>query len=227
MRRRFRRADALRYERDTYALGALAVASTLGVFGGEILHLLRRTRREHTLPTTPELAREAVEVVREGYRDVSNRENALLNLMGAYSLTFGGVRLATSALRGREQYGPFRHVVIGRRHIHHFVPGIVLAFLAGGASVVSRNQELDRWLAVPFGMGVALTLDESALLLELDDVYWSERGVVSVQIGFAGLALLGAVGLGLRVLRRGERIVLDDEGPASGSAGTAPAAAPG
>jgi hypothetical protein len=218
LRRRIRRAHAVRYDRETYALGVLAGATTIGVFGGEILHLLRRSRRQESETTTPELAREAAQVVVEGYRDVSNRENALLNLTAAYSLTFGGVRLATYALRGRDTYGPFRHIVFGQTHIHHFVPGIALAFLSGGASVVSRNEELDKWLAVPFGAGVALTLDESALLLDLDDVYWSERGVVSVQVALAGLALLGAIGLGLRVLRRGEQIVLEDESAPSGPA---------
>jgi hypothetical protein len=213
-RLRLRRAHAMRYDRETYALGLAAAATTIGVFGGEVLHLLRRSRREEPETTTPELAREAAQVVVEGYRDVSNRENALFNLTAAYSLTFGGVRLATHALRGRETYGPFRHVVLGQTHIHHFVPGIVLAFLSGGASVLSKNEELDRWLAIPFGAGVALTLDESALLLDLDDVYWTERGVVSLQIGLSGMALLGAVGLGLRVLRRGEQIVLEDDGAA-------------
>ena len=90
------------------------------------------------------------------------------------------------------------------------MPGIVLAFLAGGASVVSRNESLDPWLAVPFGAGVALTLDESALLLKLDDVYWTEEGIVSVQITLAAVAMLSAVALALRTLRRGERVVLDD-----------------
>ena len=42
---------------------------------------------------------------------------------------------------------------------------------------------------------MGLTLDESALLLELDDVYWSEEGLLSVQITLAVTALLGAVAL--------------------------------
>ena len=45
-----------------------------------------------------------------------------------------------------------------------------------------RATKLDKYLAFPFGVGVALVLDESALLLELDDVYWTEEGVLSVQI---------------------------------------------
>jgi hypothetical protein len=57
---------------------------------------------------------------------------------------------------------------------------------------------------------MGLTLDESALLLELEDVYWSEKGMLSVQITLAVAALMGAVGLGLRFLRGGERLVLDE-----------------
>ena len=64
------------------------------------------------------------------------------------------------------------------------------------------------WLALPFGAGVALTLDESALLLELDDVYWSERGIVSVQITLTAMLIVSGLALGLRLLRRGEAEVL-------------------
>ena len=117
-------------------------------------------------------------------------------------------RASTHAIRRRGRLGPFRPLKVGRRHIHHFVPGIALAFLAGGISVVSRDESLDALLAVPFGAGVALTLDESALLLELEDVYWTERGVVSVQISLVTLLMLSAVVVTLRVLRRGEAEVL-------------------
>jgi hypothetical protein len=62
---------------------------------------------------------------------------------------------------------------------------------------------------VPFGVGMGLTLDESALLLELEDVYWTREGLLSVQITLAVAALLASVALSLRFLRRGERIVLE------------------
>ena len=64
-------------------------------------------------------------------------------------------------------------------------------------------------LAVPFGVGMGLTLDESALLLELEDVYWTREGLLSVQITLAVIAMLGALALGLRFLRRGEELVLE------------------
>jgi hypothetical protein len=118
--------------------------------------------------------------------------------------------LSTHTIRRRGRFGPFGDLVLGQHHIHHFVPGIAIAFISGGASVVGRSASLDRWLAVPFGTGVALTLDESALLLKLDDVYWTEEGIVSVQISLAVVSMLSALALALRVLRRGERVVLEE-----------------
>ena len=138
--------------------------------------------------------RETVAVAVAGYESMTTRETALLNLLGSFSLTFAGARVSTYVIRRRGGGGRvLRDVFVGERHIHHFVPGIVLAFLAGGASVISRDETLDPLLAIPFGIGVALTLDESALLLRLDDVYWTEEGIVSVQITLrrAGAAVGG------------------------------------
>ena len=64
---------------------------------------------------------------------------------------------------------------------------------------------------MPFGVGMGLTLDESALLLELEDVYWTREGLLSVQITLAVTALLASLALGLRFLRRGEEAVLPPE----------------
>jgi hypothetical protein len=153
---------------------------------------------------------QTVEVAVRGYQQGSARENALLNLLGSFTLSWAVVRLSTHAIRRRGRFGPFGDLVLGQHHIHHFVPGILLAFGSGGAAVVSRNRSLDPWLALPFGAGVALTLDESALLLKLDDVYWTEEGIVSVQISLAVVSMLSAVVLALRVLRRGERLVLEE-----------------
>ena len=51
-------------------------------------------------------------------------------------------------------------------------------------------------------------LDEAAVLLQLEDVYWSEEGVLSVQLSFAALAVLASLALVVRLLRRGESTVL-------------------
>jgi hypothetical protein len=163
---------------------------------------------DDVLGAAQEAARESVAVAVEGSRATPARETALLNLLVSFVLSFGVVRTSTVAIRSRGTFGPFRDLHLGRRHIHHYVPGIAIALVAGGASIVSRNEGWDRWLALPFGLGMALTLDESALLLELDDVYWTEEGVISLQITLAAIALLGALGLALRLLQRGEERVL-------------------
>jgi hypothetical protein len=210
-----RRAESRRgVDQRTQALGAVALLSTGAVLVGELARVWRRgsaplpAETDDVLGAAEEAARQTVEVAVAGYRESSARETALLNLLLSFTISFGAARALTHALRRRGRVGPFQHVVWGRRHIHHFVPGIVLAFLAGGASIVSRNERLDPWLALPFGLGAALTLDESALLLELDDVYWTERGVLSVQITLAALGMLSTLALALRTLRRGERRVL-------------------
>jgi len=199
----------------TLALAAAALATTVGVAAGELARVWRRgsapmpADTDRVLEAAEVAARESVEVAVEGFRATSARETALLNLLGSFVVAFGAVRVSTYTIRARGTFGPFRNVKVGRRHVHHFVPGIGIAFLAGGVSISSRNEALDQWLALPFGAGVALTLDESALLLELEDVYWTERGVLSVQITLSAIALLGALALSRRLLRRGEAKVLE------------------
>ena len=195
-------------------LGVLGVGLTAGVIALEYAHVWRRghaplpTDTDHVLEAGAEAARETVEVAVAGYRSSPARENALLNLLASYAITFGLVRASTHSIRRSGRFGPFRNWRMGDTHIHHFIPGIAIAFLAGGTSIVVRKESYDPLFAVPFGIGTALTLDEAALLVQLEDVYWSEEGVLSVQVTLATMALLGALALGLRVFRRGEAQVL-------------------
>ena len=180
----------------TEALLAAGVGLTAAAVGIEAYHEWRRGRR----------VKETVELAVAGYQAGSEREHALLNLLVAYAVTAGLARLSTHQIRSRGAFGPFRNRRWGDRHIHHFVPGIGLALLTGGASIVSRDEDWDRWLAIPFGIGAALTLDEAALLVQLEDVYWSKEGVLSVQASMATLSGLGALAIGLRTVRRGEEV---------------------
>jgi hypothetical protein len=199
-----RRRRHLRAQRGTQALTGAAVLATTAVAISE----WRRLRSMHPEEQPGETLREAVDIVAAGYRSGTARENALFNLLFSFSVTFGLARLSTWSIRRRGTLGPFRNLRVADRHVHHFIPGIVMAFIAGGVSVATRSERLDAWLALPFGAGVALTLDESALLLELDDVYWSERGIVSVQITLTAMLMLSGLALGLRLLRRGEAEIL-------------------
>src|SRR5690606_11964727 len=110
----------------------------------------------------------------------------------------------THAIRVRGSLGPIRNMIAGGRHIHHFIPGMAIALVSGGVAISLSRETRNRWLAIPFGVGVALVLDEAALLLELEDVYWSDEGKLSVQVAFATMGLLGAVAYAIQVRRSGE-----------------------
>jgi hypothetical protein len=222
-------------DRRTVALALIAGVTTVAVAAGEVGRIWRRgsaplpSETDDLLPAAQEAVAEVVDVAVAGYQDVSTRENATFNMLGSFVVTFVSVRTVAWALRKRDRVGPFRNVMLGRRHIHHFVPGIVLAFTSGAIAILTRNEDIEPRLAIPFGVGMGLTLDESALLLELEDVYWSPEGILGVQISLAAAALIGAVGLGVRFIRRGERLVLDstDGGSASPSPQSGPARAAG
>ena len=212
---RWRRRDRLAADRRTLGLGLFAVGLFATVVAGEVGRVWRRgsaplpQETDRPLRAAETAVGQTAEVARVGYEEVSTRENAMFNLLTSFVVAFGTARWVTYLLRGRSTVGPFRSLRFGRRHIHHFVPGIVLAFVSGAAAIVTHDERIEAKLAVPFGIGMGLTLDESALLLELEDVYWTREGIVSVQIALAVTSMLGAVALGLRFLRQGEQIVLE------------------
>jgi hypothetical protein len=214
-----RRRRPLAPGRGTLGLGALASGAVAAVIVMEVRRVWRRGSSpalrdtDHPLLAAEEAVAEAARVARAGYREGSTRENSMFNLLTSFAATFILVRSITFALRSKSSFGPLRNVRVGRRHIHHFVPGIVIAFAAGAAGIVTRNEEIEPWLAVPFGVGMGLTLDESALLLELEDVYWNREGLLSVQITLAVIAMLGALAIALRFLWRGEQVVLEPPTP--------------
>lgn len=202
-------------ERRTVVLGVIAAGSTLAVAAGEVGRVWRRgtaplpSETDDLLGAAEEAVAETVEAAVAGYREVSVVENSVFALLASFVVTFASARAITYLLRGRRRLGPFRNVVIGRRHIHHFVPGIAITFVAGSAAILTRDDDLRPRLALAFGTGMGLTLDESALLLELQDVYWSPEGLLGVQITLAVTALIAALALAVRFARRGEEIVLD------------------
>src|SRR3954471_4132229 len=193
----------------THVLGVLAGGAVITVFGAEIarvwrLGMLPRSRQINSPEDRKAKALEAVAVLREGYAVSRTRENSLFNMLASFTVAFGVTRSITWTIREKGGLGPIKDVVVGDRHIHHFLPGGILALAAGGVAIGTKGEQLDKYLAFPFGVGVALVLDESALLLELDDVYWTEEGVLSVQIAFAAIAMLSALAYLIRMLRVSE-----------------------
>src|SRR5439155_12586784 len=72
-------------------------------------------------------------------------------------------------------------------HLHHLVPGIVVS-LAAGTTIIGFRPDDDSMLLLSalFGVGAALTLDEFALILHLDDVYWTKEGRSSIEATLMG-----------------------------------------
>lgn len=158
---------------------------------------------EALLESAPAAAADTVGVAVRGYTEASRSETVLFNLLGGFLGAFALVRLSTWGIR--DERGPFRNVHIGGRHIHHFVPGILLAFSSGTAALLADNDKVEQRLAIPMGAGIGLTFDEAALLLDLRDVYWSREGLLSVQLSLGATAILSIAILTLRMLRRGEQ----------------------
>ncbi|MFE0512664.1 hypothetical protein [Streptomyces sp. NPDC058964] len=132
----------------------------------------------------------------------------LLIALTAFVLTFVITRVITRLIRAGR--GPFGNVRAGGLHIHHVVPGVLLAVVGGFGAVASVGRGFGADLsAVLFGVGVGLVLDEFALILHLDDVYWTEEGrksveVVAVTAALVGLLLAGFAPFGVNDLSQEE-----------------------
>ncbi|MGB8945021.1 MAG: hypothetical protein WCD21_33040 [Streptomyces sp.] len=110
---------------------------------------------------------------------------ALLSFVGSFLVT----RTITRLIRAGR--GPFRNMSSGDVHIHHVVPGIFLMLVGGFWAVAAGRHSLaSMFAAVIFGIGAGLVLDEFALILYLDDVYWSEQGRKSVEVVMLTAALV-------------------------------------
>ncbi|NEK56514.1 hypothetical protein GCU56_01320 [Geodermatophilus sabuli] len=106
----------------------------------------------------------------------------------AFLTTFLATRFVTHAIRSGR--GPFRDASVGGVHVHHEVYGIFLLLGSGTAEFAYRpGGGWGSLLAVLFGAGAALTLDEFALWLHLEDVYWSREGRSSVDAVLIALVI--------------------------------------
>jgi len=120
----------------------------------------------------------------------------------SFFFTFLAVRLLVASIT--HHMGPFGYVEMGGRHIHHLVWGILLLLVCGyaelaeaGTGDTEQSILISRLLALSYGAGAALTLDEFALWLNLDAAaYWSRQGRESIDavVLFGALLAMGAWG---------------------------------
>ncbi|HEY5708967.1 MAG TPA: hypothetical protein VIS51_06195 [Solirubrobacterales bacterium] len=196
-----------RSERATVALATVALGGAGAVLAGQYGRMLQRRSHQGDgdglVEAAPVAALDTVGVAVSGYADAPRSETVLFNLLAGFLGSFALVRLSTWGIR--DEWWPFRNVSVGGRHIHHFVPGIVIAFASGTTALLTDDEALEERLAVTTGVGMGLTFDEAALLLDLRDVYWTRQGLLSVQLSLGATAILSIAILGQRILRRGER----------------------
>lgn len=138
----------------------------------------------------------------------TGRSPALWMLIG-FIVTYGITRTITVRIKNRtasgtqEQSGPIKDVHIGGVHVHHQVWGILLVLVVG--LLTFRFRPESPWIEVLgtlFGVGAALALDEFALWLHLEDVYWSEEGkksidAVMIAVVFGAVLLLATSPIGV------------------------------
>ena len=124
----------------------------------------------------------------------------------AFIVTFFITRTITRYIRAtadrtgpRKWWQPHNISGTGGTHIHHAVFGVVLVLVSGLAMVtMATGGTRDQFIAagIVFGIGAALVLDEFALILHLEDVYWTEDGRTSVDAVFVAVAVAGLLVLG-------------------------------
>ncbi len=137
------------------------------------------------------------------YFDDRRKERQLFST-GAFFVTFATVRAITHAIRAER--GPFKNIKgPGGKHIHHMTFGIAgllsvgyLWLLEIGVREDHRDRRTSRATASVYGSGAALTLDEFALWLNLEDVYWAKQGRESIDavVLFGSLLTLSVLGRG-------------------------------
>ncbi len=124
-------------------------------------------------------------------------ERQLFSTLSFFS-TFATVRGITHAIRAER--GPFKNITPGGRHIHHMTFGIVGLLTVGYLWMleigINEERSASRVTAAVYGSGAALTLDEFALWLNLEDVYWAKQGRESIDavVLFGSLLSLSVLG---------------------------------
>lgn len=141
----------------------------------------------------------AARVYREHFEKDPQRERMFIASVAFFG-GFGAARAMTHAIR--RQVPPFHNMSVGGRHLHHMVPGIGGVLTTGYLWLLllgtdhGRQHRTSRLTSAAYGLGAALTLDEFALWLTLQDVYWAKQGRKSIDAAaiFGGLLSIGAWG---------------------------------
>jgi len=126
---------------------------------------------------------------------LADEKQGLFLVLVGFILSFSFIRMSTRLMRSpRVPWWPGSVVSDGGVHVHHLVFGIVTMMIAGTLGISALGQSpYAEICAFLFGVGAGLTIDEFALWVYLDDVYWAEEGRSSIDatvIAAAGMMLI-------------------------------------
>jgi len=131
-------------------------------------------------------------------------------LLGFFLASFLFIRTSARLIRDpKVTWWPGSVTTKGGLHLHHLVWGIVLVLASGFLNFVL--QPGSPWLeifAAGFGIGAGLTLDEFALWIHLEDVYWSKEGRASIDAVVVATLLGGLIVLGIAPFGPGYALVV-------------------
>jgi hypothetical protein len=125
----------------------------------------------------------------------ADEKQAVFMVLVGFLLSFAFIRISTRLMRSpRVSWWPGSVVSDSGVHLHHLVFGIVTMMIAGTTGfAVLGDSPYAEICAFFFGVGAGLTIDEFALWVYLDDVYWAEEGRSSIDatvIAAAGMVLI-------------------------------------
>jgi hypothetical protein len=126
---------------------------------------------------------------------LADEKQGLFLVLVGFILSFSFIRMSTRLMRSpRVPWWPGSVVSDGGVHVHHLVFGIVTMMIAGTLGISALGQSpYTEICAFLFGVGAGLTIDEFALWVYLEDVYWAEQGRSSIDatvIAAAGMMLI-------------------------------------
>lgn len=129
---------------------------------------------------------------------LAEEKQGLFLVLAGFILSFAFIRMSTRLMRSpKVPWWPGSVVSESGVHLHHLVFGIVTMMISGAVGfTVLGDGPWTEICAFLFGIGAGLTIDEFALWIYLDDVYWSEQGRVSIDATVIAAAAMGLILLG-------------------------------
>jgi hypothetical protein len=129
---------------------------------------------------------------------VEHDEQGIFLVLAGFVLSFAFIRMSTRLMRSpRVSWWPGSVVSDSGVHLHHLVFGIVTMMIAGtlGFAALGHSPYAE-FCAFAFGVGAGLTIDEFALWVYLDDVYWAEEGRSSIDATVIAAAVMFLILIG-------------------------------